>query len=517
MKTLSSRPHLGHLGKQAKQLLDGYRRNDSEALERFRNALPAAADQDHEAIAAMSLRLHDAQSCVAREYGFASWAQLRDEVDLRAASLDTATRRHQWQRWALGYGYQPAKPRLAARLLRDHPDVLVGEPVLACAVGDTASVRAAIAADPSWAQLARAADGMAPLVSACFSALVTLPEHARGIRECVAMLLQAGADPNATWTNPLLPSEPLSALFGAAGRNHDAAITAMLLQAGANPNDNESLYHATEASDPALVELLLDAGARVSGTNALFRCLDFERPKTLRLLLAHGGDANESGPGGSPLAHAIRRRRSLAVIDILLHAGADPAFRNVHGVSVYRMARCLGLSEVAERLLEAGATSENGANDAFLSACARADAGAVQTMLADDPGLIDRLSAAERKLLPELAANGCADAVRMMVEAGWPIAERGGDIDGSALNQAVFRGDSELAAFLLEHGARYDERHGYNDNVYGTLSFASIARTQPDGDWLGCAVALIDSGAPLPETRYDFAEEVAAFFQALRG
>jgi hypothetical protein len=119
-------------------------------------------------------------------------------------------------------------------------------------------------------------------------------------------------------------------------------------------------------------------------------------------------------------------------------------------------------------------------------------------------------------MLPDLAAAGCDDAVRVMVEAGWPITARGGDIDGSALNQAVFRGNASLAAFLLAHGASYDERHGYNDNVYGTLSFASIAETTPGGDWLACAKALIDAGSPVPEERYNFPEDIAEYFQSLR-
>jgi hypothetical protein len=103
-----------------------------------------------------------------------------------------------------------------------------------------------------------------------------------------------------------------------------------------------------------------------------------------------------------------------------------------------------------------------------------------------------------------------------MVEVGWPIATRGGDIDGSALNWAVFRGNAPLARFLLAHGARHDERHGFNDNVYGTLSFASIAETTPGGDWLACAEALIDAGSPPPEERYHFPEAIAAYFDELR-
>ncbi|HET6433738.1 ankyrin repeat domain-containing protein [Dyella sp.] len=517
MNELPAHPHLDHLKKQAKALLEGVRRRDPHALERISRTLPAAAGLDHAALSAMELRLHDAQSCIAREYGFASWSQLKDYVALQAATADAASRRQQWQRWAFGHGYQPARPQLAERLLHACPDLLRGDPVLACAIGDASAVQAAIAEDAAWVNDARTEYGMTPLLCATFSALVTLPDRAPGIRACVDLLLAAGADPDTAWRDPALPDEPLSALYGAAGRNHDVPITRRLLQAVANPNDNESLYHATEAGDPTLVLLLLQAGARVTGCNALFRALDAERPDTVRLLLAHGGDPNEPGPNGSPLLHAIRRRRSPVVIGILLDAGADPSVRNGHGVSALRLARCLGLDAVARRLLLAGAAPEApGPGDALLAASARADREAVQRLLADHPDLIARLHPIELRLLPELAASGEDAAVRVMVEAGWPIAIRGGDIDGSALNWAVFRGNAPLAHFLLAHGAHYDERHGYNDNVYGTLSFASQAETTPGGDWLGCAQALVEAGSPLPAERYVFAEEIAAYFDALR-
>lgn len=453
---------------------------------------------------------------MAREYGFDSWAQLKDYVELQAASADAATQKRQWRRWAFGHGYQVAKPRLAERLLHAHPGLLADEPALACAVGDVATVRAAIAADSGWVNAPHADSGMPPLACASFSGMVVLPAYAPGIRACIDLLLEAGADPDARWIDPQFPDDPLSALYGAAGRNHDIAITQRLLAAGADPNDHESLYHATEADDPALVRLLLEAGARVTGSNALFRALDYERPETLRLLLAHGGDPNETGPGGCPLLHAIRRRRSTGIIGILLDAGADPSARGKQGVSAYRLARSRGLDDIAERLLQAGAVADERPGDAFLGACARADRTAVQAMLLARPDLIGKLSPGALRLLPEQAANGCDDAVRVMVEAGWPIDARGGDIDGSALNWAVFRGDAALAAFLLAHGAHYDERHGYNDNVYGTLSFASIAETTPGGDWLGCARALIEAGSPLPAERYEFPEEIAAYFEELR-
>jgi len=52
------------------------------------------------------------------------------------------------------------------------------------------------------------------------------------------------------------------------------------------------------------------------------------------------------------------------------------------------------------------------------------------------------------------------EMTRLLLEAGWPMDVRGGDIDGSALNGAVFRGDAELTAFLMAHGGGLRVPHG---------------------------------------------------------
>jgi ankyrin repeat protein len=102
-----------------------------------------------------------------------------------------------------------------------------------------------------------------------------------------------------------------------------------------------------------------------------------------------------------------------ATISLLLDAGADPSASNGHGISAYRLARCLGLAEVAGQLAQAGAVPDDRPHDAFLGACARADRAVVQAMLADDPGLIGQLPPAALRLLPEMAAGDEEQAVRV--------------------------------------------------------------------------------------------------------
>jgi len=82
-KDLPARANLEHLKSQAKDLLDAFKRGEPSALERFRANLPAARGSSDAELAAMSLALHDAHSVIAREYGFASFAELKGEVARR--------------------------------------------------------------------------------------------------------------------------------------------------------------------------------------------------------------------------------------------------------------------------------------------------------------------------------------------------------------------------------------------------------------------------------------------------
>jgi hypothetical protein len=328
------------------------------------------------------------------------------------------------------------------------------------------------------------------------------------------MLLDAGADPNQTWL--AAPNMPLSALYGAAGLNHDPEMTRLLLAADANPNDNESLYHSTESRDHTCLTLLLDAGAVVEGTNALHHQLDKDDLDGLRLLLAHAKDVSDtSSPLGSPVLWAIRRRRSAAHVRALLDAGANPRARTKDGVSAYLLASRYGLHDIVELLAAAGAGEELSFDDQFIAACARGDASDARRLKTVKPDVIDELSGPQLLQLPNLAAAGDREAVMLMVELGWPITVRGGDWHASALNHAVFRGDPALTRFLLEHGASWTERHGYGDNVSGTLAWASRNRPDGEGDWVGCAQVLVEHGMP-PDLPQTYGEDVADYFAALR-
>jgi ankyrin repeat protein len=353
------------------------------------------------------------------------------------------------------------------------------------------------------------------LAAVTHSSLIDLPEFADAMRGAARLLLEAGADPNVRWT---VGTYSLSALYGAAGKNHDLALTGMLLDAGADPNDDESLYHSTEAPTPAITALLLAHGAHVEGSNALHHQLDKDDLDGLRLLLSHCAHPDHTGSTlAAPVLWAIHRRRSAAHVQALVEAGANPHVTGHGGVSALRLAELFGLADVAALLRQHGADEVLSDVDRFVAACARADEAEARRLLEAAPDLIRTLTPEYLRQLPNLAEAGDEAGVRLMVELGWPIDVTGGGWKASALNYAVFRGDAALTRFLLEHGASWSEKHGYGDHAMGTLSWASRNLDPASGDWAGCAKALIEHGMPIPPEGREFSDEVADYFAELRG
>src|SRR5450432_2025134 len=84
--SLPVRPDLQHLKKQAKELLRRAHDGNVDALTRFQDAVRRF---DPQTVDPKTLTLAEAQLTVARGYGFASWALLKEEVlRRRAASLE---------------------------------------------------------------------------------------------------------------------------------------------------------------------------------------------------------------------------------------------------------------------------------------------------------------------------------------------------------------------------------------------------------------------------------------------
>ena len=89
MPQLPDNPNFEHLKKQAKDLLHQIESKDHSAFDQLREFLPAAEGKTDAEITAMGLKLHDAQSCIARSYGLPAWQNLRNYVDWSKSRFST--------------------------------------------------------------------------------------------------------------------------------------------------------------------------------------------------------------------------------------------------------------------------------------------------------------------------------------------------------------------------------------------------------------------------------------------
>ena len=505
-RTLPPRPDLDQQKKLAKELLRAYRAGDPEAIARMRAVLP---DQGAPTLTA-------AQYVLAREYGFVSWRELRERIEQL-----TEERR-------------PPAVRFKHAVDR----------------GDAAAVRALL---ERHAELR--ANVNAPVFAYDSPALV----HAAGQHpELVDVLLEFGADPNrkSDWW-----AGGFHALYSARG-----ATAERLLAAGAVPD----ACAAAQLDRPDLLAAMLDEDPeRVHERGGDGQTpLHFARSRQVAdLLLAAGADLDARdvdhratpaqwmiGDGaGSPryeLARYLVDRGATADIFLAAALGLTERVQAMLDRDPSLLQRRTGVGEYAQRPPSAQhiyqwtigahrspmhAAAKFGQRDTLalmeryaspverlLVACHRGDGDAARAVLAENPGIMQRLDHFERAALTDEAWASNAPAVELMLELGFDPAAMSvtNHTGGTALHCAAWQGSLACVEAIVRRPAGVALLEVKDPMHHGTplvwCSHGSVHRGNPRGEYVAIAHRLIAAGARVDPMflEWDGTDEVLAVLEA---
>jgi len=481
-RSLPENPNLEYLKKEAKELLRNMERG----------------------------KLADAQHALAKEYGFANWAKLKAHVEALAST--------------------------PAELLKN-----------AVCDSDTARVRDVLRRYP---ELRQRIDE--PLPDYAFGIQALFAAVQRSDRETIDVLLAAGADINKR-------TEWWAGGFGVLD-DCDPGMADFLIERGA-------IVDAHAASRLGMLDKLRELVAADAGA-VHARGGDGQTPlhfastvEIAEFLLARGADIDaldvdhESTPAQYMLRveqrrHYPRDRRDVArylvsrgcKTDLLMaaalgdldlvrrHLDADPGCIRMNvstewfpmrdpraGGTIYiwqlgknrtahSVARDFGHEDVFDLLMERTPPELK-----LALACELGDENVFHEFLAKRPVIAE----ADFVRLPNAAQNNNTKAVRLMLEAGWPVNTRG-EMGATALHWAAFNGNPEMTRDILRFGPDLELKSieypgpALSWAVYGSGN----GWRRRDGDFVGVVRALRDAGAIVPPHPADL-EPSEAVLEAL--
>ena len=469
-RELPAKPSLEYLRKQAKQL---------------QRTMPQG-------------KLSDVQHLLAREYGFSTWARLKSHVvtlglppaeALKVAVCDSDAQRVQ--------ELLESHPELRARIDEPLPDYGFGQHALFAAVqrSDRTSIDVLLRAGADIRKRTEWWAGGFGVLDDCDPSLVDF-------------LIERGALMDAHAAARLGMMEKLDELIAA-----DPDVV------HSRGGDGQTPLHF--ASTVEIAELLLDRGADIDAldvdhesTPAQYmlrvqqkRHYPHDRQDVARYLVSRGcktdilmatalGDMNlvrrllESDPGRIRMSVSEewfpkKDQRAGGTIYIWM-LGAN---RTAHMV-----AREFGHEEIFQLLVER--TPE----DLKLAlACEIGDESAFQDYLARNPDVTKALSDVDRRKLPKAAQSNNTKAVRLLLEAGWPV-NTPGEMGATALHWASFNGNSEMMRDLLRfHPDLELKSQEYAGTALSWALYGSGNGWHRDtGDFVGTVRALLEAGAALP-------------------
>ncbi len=489
---LPDRPNLEQLKKQAKSLLHAAQARDPAALQRFQ-ALPSGRS--------VTLALHDAQSVIAREYGFKSWNELREHVEERSLSFAAAV--DEFLRCATG-----GAAGRALRLLTLHPEIAHASLYTELVLGDAAAAEARLRKHPESATQPGGVQGWEPLLYVCHTCLHhNAPERADGLVASARVLFTRGANPDAQYNFQWHRELPRTALWGALCAASHLPLAQVLLEAHANPDDGVSLHINAGGGNVPALELLHRFGIKVDGIAGGVPPLRYilgwahnatERAGGAHWLLVHGANANLAwGEFEDAALHMAAQRWNVQMVELLVRYGADIHQRRKDGRTAHTLAELYGNREIAAWLLAHGAKDELSPLERFVSACTRGERELAGKMLQTHPDLRRELLLEHHLMLQTPAERGDAAALDTMLSCGFDANAKDGE-GVTALHRAAMSGRSNAVRVLLSHGA---DVNALDATFSGTpLLWASQGWSHnPDKstDYVGAARWLIDAGSSL--------------------
>lgn len=387
----------------------------------------------------------------------------------------------------------------AEAILAAHPEIARRDIHTAAILGDDAAVRRFLALDASNATARRGPLGWDALTHLCFSKYLRLdPARSEGFVRAAKALLDSGANANTGFHDESHRPEPEfeSALYGAAGVAHHAALTRLLVERGADPNDAEVPYHAPETDDNGALQVLVESGKLTEDSLAtmLLRKADWHDYEGIKYLLDHGADPNRMTHWGITALHqAVRRDNACEILEALLDKGADPTLlscrargNQTEGQSAISLAARRGRGDLLELFERRGFHIQLGGVEQLFAACARNDAASIRSFANREPQHVRELPAEGGRFLAEFAGNGNTEGVRNLLDLGVAVGARFEDGDGywdvapnsTALHVAAWRARHATVRLLLERGAQVD-----SVDAKGRTPLALAVRACVDSYW----------------------------------
>ena len=469
-RTLPQNPNLSHLRKQAKELL--------------RQMQPG--------------RLADAQHALAKEYGFSSWAKLKEHIEAQSLSPT-----EEFTKAVLAGEATPVRelleryPELREKINDPLPNYGFGQQALFAAVqrSDRATIDVLLAAGADIRKRTDWWAGGFGVLDDCDPSRVDF-------------LLERGASLDAHSAARLGLFSPLREFVKA-----DPAVV------HARGGDGQTPLHW--ASTIEIAEFLLANGADIDARDVdhestpaqyMLRVMQKrhypkDRQDVARYLVFRGCHTDILMAAALGDADLVRR-----------HLDADPASigmsvsekwfpkRNPHaGGTIYiwtlgryrtahTIARDFGHEEIYQLLLERTPEELK-----LALACELGDETTFRQFLSQHPDAASKLTETDRQKLPDAAQNNNTNAVRLMLEAGWPV-DTPGDMGAAALHWAAFHGNVQMVSEILQfHPTIELKSREYAGTALSWAIYGSGNGWNSDtGDYVGTVRTLLEAGAKLP-------------------